>query len=89
MFNIFREKEKIKHPQLQDTIGELRVQAAIEGLTFTVCANHVSAQVSELPDKHSIRKLVAETAQHIRSGTGANARASTCRMIGKRFKDTR
>jgi hypothetical protein len=63
MFNIFEEEneevseqanvcmllKKVEHPQLQDAVGALQVCAAIEGISFTECANHLSAQVSELP----------------------------------------
>ena len=33
----------------------------MEGLTFTACANHLSAQVSELPDNQSARKIAASS----------------------------
>lgn len=73
MFNIFEEEDeqlteqakvrmllkKVEHPQLQDAVGALRVRASIDGVTFTECANHLSAQVSELPDHQSARKLSA------------------------------
>ncbi|KAI2490447.1 hypothetical protein MHU86_24134 [Fragilaria crotonensis] len=73
MFNIFEEEneevseqakvrmllKKVEHPQLQDAVGALRVRAAIEGISFTECANHLSAQVSELPDQHTPRKVSA------------------------------
>ena len=71
MFNIFEEEgeelseqakvrmllKKVEHPQLQDSIGALRVRATMDGITFTECANHLSAQVSELPDQQSTRKI--------------------------------
>jgi hypothetical protein len=71
MFNIFDEEnesiseaakvrlllKKIEHPQLQDAIGALRVRSAIDGITFTKCANHLAALVSELPDQQSNRKI--------------------------------
>ena len=64
MFNIFdKEREpisetaevslllkKVEHPQLQDAIGALRVRSAIDGITFTECANHLAALFSQLPD---------------------------------------
>ena len=73
MFNIFEEEneevseqakvrmllKKVERPQLQDAVGALRVRAAIEGISFTECANHLSAQVSELPDQHTPRKVSA------------------------------
>ena len=49
--------KKVEHPQLQDAVGALRVRALIDGLTFTECTNHLSAQVSELPDNQSARKI--------------------------------
>ena len=79
MFNIFEEEnevisdqakvrillKKVEHPQLQDAIGALRVRATIGGgITFTECANHLSAQVSELPDHQSTPRKV--------SGAGSN-----------------
>jgi hypothetical protein len=45
--------KKVEHPQLQDAVGALRVRASIDGLTFTECANHLLAQVSELLDNQS------------------------------------
>lgn len=77
MFNIFEEEgeamteqakvrmllSKIEHPQLQDAIGALRVRASIEGITFTGCANHLSAQVSELPDNQVNRKVAAANSE--------------------------
>ena len=76
MFNIFEEEneqvteqakvrlllKKVEHPQLQDAVSALRIRASMEGITFTECANHLSAQVSELPDHQSSRKI---------SGTGS------------------
>ena len=73
MFNIFEEEneqmteqakvrmllKKVEHPQLQDAVGALRVRVTMDGITFTECANHLSAQVSELPDHQSSRKLSA------------------------------
>ena len=49
--------KKVEHPQLQDAFGALRVRASIDRLTFTECANHLSAQVSELPDNQSARRI--------------------------------
>ena len=71
MFNIFDEEnepiseqakvrmllKKVEHPQLQDAVNALRVRASMNGCTFTECANHLSAQVSELPDTQSTRKI--------------------------------
>jgi hypothetical protein len=91
MFNIFEEEneeitepakvrmllKKVEHPQLQDAIGALRVRSAIEGITFTECANHLAALVSEIPDQQSTRKIAAAgsdgpkkkgTPQRIRGG---------------------
>ena len=79
MFNIFVEEieeisepakvwmflKKVKHPQLQDAIGALRVRSAIESITFTERANHLAALVSELPDQQSARKI---------AGTGSSER---------------
>ncbi len=73
MFNIFEEEneevseqakvcmllKKVEHLQLQDAVGALRVRAAIEGISFTECANHIPAQVPELPDQHTPRKVSA------------------------------
>ena len=49
----------MEHPQLQDAVNALRVRATMDGTTFTECANHLSAQVSELPDQQSTRKIAA------------------------------
>ena len=73
MFNIFEEEneviseqakvrmllKKVEHLQLQDAVGALRVLASMDGITFTECANHLSAQVSELPDNQSASKISA------------------------------
>ena len=85
MFNIFEEEKeemteqakvrmllkKVEHPQLQDAVGALRVRAQMDGITFTECANHLSAIVSELPDQVS-RKIAAVESKvkvrHIRGG---------------------
>ena len=75
MFNIFHEEDeviseqakvrmllkKVEHPQLQDAVGALRVRASMDGMTFTECANHLSALVSELPDNQSSRKISGAT----------------------------
>ena len=60
--------KKVEHPQLQDAIGALRVCASMDGISFTECANHLSAQVSELPDQQSARKI---------AGTGTDRKKST------------
>jgi hypothetical protein len=91
MFNIFEEEEeaileqakvrmllkKIEHPQLQDAVGALRVRAQMDGTTFTECANHLAAIVSEIPDYSTPRKVSATEkkigTQHIRGG-GSNGR---------------
>lgn len=107
MFNIFVEEneeisepakvrmllKKVEHPQLQDAIGALRVRSAIEGITFTECANHLAALVSELPDQQSARKIARTgsserpkkkgSTPRIRGGGtsesgAANERASIC-----------
>ena len=86
MFNIFKEEneeiteqakvrmllKKVEHPQLQDAVGALRVRASMEGITFTECANHLSAQVSELPDHQTPRKVSAAGSN--RSGKGNEAK---------------
>ena len=51
--------KKVEHPQLQDAVNALRVRATMDGATFTECANHLSAQASELPDQQSTRKIAA------------------------------
>ena len=59
----------VEHPQLvQDAVSALRIRASMEGITFTECANHLSAQVSELPDHQSTRTI---------SGTGSERSKST------------
>ena len=82
MFNIFAEEgepmteqakvrmllAKVEHPQLKDAVGALRVRASMDGTTFTECSNHLSAQVSELPDSLVNRKI---------AGTNTNRDAKT------------
>jgi hypothetical protein len=99
MFNIFEEEneeiseqakvrmllKKVEHPQLQDAVGALRVRASMEGLTFTACANHLSAQVSELPDTQSSRKIAAASSdrtkepKRIRGGGPGSSKESSKR----------
>jgi hypothetical protein len=71
MFNIFEKENepiseqakicmlhrKVEHPQLQDAVNALHVCASMSGCTFTECADHLSVQVSELPDNQSSRKI--------------------------------
>ena len=73
MFNIFEAEgepvqeaakvrillKKVEHPQLQTAVGTLRVRAQMDGVSFTECANHLSAIVSELPDYQLSRKVSA------------------------------
>ena len=60
------------HPQLQDAIGALRVRHQMEGINFTERANHLSANVSELPDHQPSKKVSAvdktNEPQRIRGG---------------------
>ena len=52
--------KKVEHPQLQDAVNALRVRTSMSDGTFPECANHLlSAQVSELPDTQSNRKIAA------------------------------
>ncbi len=46
--------KKVGHPQLQTAVRTLRVRAQIDKdkVTFTECADHLSALVSEFPDYH-------------------------------------
>lgn len=50
---------KVEHPQLLDAVNTLllRVRASMSGSTFSEFANHLSAQVSELPDSQSSTKI--------------------------------
>ena len=107
MFNIFEEEnepisdqakvrmllQKVEHPQLQDAIGALRVRASLDGISFTECANHLAAQVSELPDHQSSRKVAAAgsknkdtPAKRIRGG-GAGGVASASKRKGIHMPD--
>jgi hypothetical protein len=47
----------LQHPQLQVAVDAVRVRAAIDGLTFAVCANHLSAQAFEIHDPQTPRKV--------------------------------
>ncbi|KAI2496708.1 hypothetical protein MHU86_17804 [Fragilaria crotonensis] len=95
MFNIYEEEgepmteqakvrmllSKVEHPQLKEAVGALRVRASMDGTTFTECANHLSAQVSELPDNQVNRKVAGANtdrgkttpaAKRIRGGGSTN-----------------
>ena len=94
MFNIYDEEgeplieqakvrmllSKVEHPQLKEAVGALRVRASMDGTTFTECANHLSAQVSELPDNLVNRKIAgtergktSPAVKRIRGGGANNA----------------
>jgi len=93
MFNIFETEgepvqeqakvrmllKKVEHPQLQTAVGTLRVRAQMdkEKVTFTECANHLSALVSELPDYQLNRKVSATDTSKVKAkrirGGGAGA----------------
>jgi hypothetical protein len=51
--------KKIQHPQLQNAVSALRIRAQLDSVTFTECANHLSAIVSEWPDHQLNRKVSA------------------------------
>ena len=70
---------KVEHPQLQAAVGTLHVRAQMDLVTFTECANHLSALVSELPDYQLNRKISATDTgmnvepKRIRGGGGPGA----------------
>ena len=80
MFNIFEEEneeiseqakvrmllKKVGHPQLQNAVNALRVQALMDSTTFTECANHLSAQVSEPTDSYQASRKVAASNTRLR-----------------------
>jgi hypothetical protein len=104
MFNIFEEEneeiteqakvrmllKKVEHPQLQDAVSALRIRAGMDGITFTECANHLSAIVSELPDHQLSRKVSATDSKikvkHIRGG-GRSERADPSKRKGIHMPD--
>jgi hypothetical protein len=51
--------KKIVHPALQNAVSALRIRAQLDSVTFTECANHLAAIVSELPDSHLTRNVSA------------------------------
>jgi hypothetical protein len=67
--------KKVEHPQLQTAVGTLRVRAQMDKdkVTFTECANHLSALVSELPDYQLNRKV---------SATDSTSKVKTKRIRG-------
>lgn len=78
MFNMFEEEgeavteqakvrmllKKIQHPALQNAVSALRIRAQLDSVTFTECADHLAAMVSELPDSHLTRKVSAADTKH-------------------------
>jgi hypothetical protein len=104
MFNIFEEEDeaiteqakvrmllkKVEHPQLQDAVGALRVRAQMDGTTFTECANHLAAIVSEIPDYSTPRKVsVTERkigVQHIRGGGSGKGKSNALAASRKGIK---
>ena len=94
MFNMFEEEgesiteqakvrmllKKVQHSQLQDAVSALRIRAQLDSVTFTECANHLSAIVSELPDQQINRKVSAADSKHkakrIRGGAAGGGLAA-------------
>ena len=94
MFNMFEEEgeavteqakvrmllKKVQHPALQNAVSALRIRAQLDSVTFTECANHLAAMVSELPDRHLSRKVAAADSKpktkRIRGGGGGSGPAS-------------
>jgi hypothetical protein len=71
--------KKVEHPQFQTAVGTLRVRAQIDKdkVTFTECANQLSALVSELPDYQLNRKVsVADTKVRIKRIRGGGSSVS-------------
>jgi hypothetical protein len=56
--------KKVQHSQLQDAVRALRIRAQLDSVTFTECANHLSAIVSELPDQQINRNVSAADSKH-------------------------
>lgn len=100
MFNIFETEgepvqeqakvrmllKKVEHPQLQTAVGTLRVRAQMDKVTFTECANHLSAIVSELPDYQLNRKVSATDTTKVKAkrirGGGANGSSLASKRKG-------
>ena len=96
MFNLFEEEgeavteqakvrmllKKVLHPALSNAVSALRIRAQLDSVSFTECANHLAAMVSELPEKHLARKVSATDSKpkvkRIRGG-GSNAGAASKR----------
>ena len=80
MFNIYEEEgdefpentklheifKWVQHPQLQDTVKDLKVRFDMEGIAYTQAANHLTAAVSELPEYHLTRKVSASSSGALR-----------------------
>ena len=77
--------KKVEHPQLQDAIGALRVRSAIDEITFTECANHLAALVSELPDQQSSRKISGATTDKHKQNKNINWQRNINRQINVRY----
>ncbi|KAI2498372.1 hypothetical protein MHU86_16125 [Fragilaria crotonensis] len=77
--------KKIQHPQLQNADSALRIRSQLDPVTFTECANHLSAIVSELPDHQLNRKISAADAKpkakRISGGGTSNSLASKRKSI--------
>ena len=74
--------KKVLHPALSNAISALRIRAQLDSVSFTECANHLAAMVSELPEKNLSRKVSASDMKpkikRIRGG-GSNAGAASNR----------
>ena len=75
--------KRVQHPQLQDTVKALKVCFNMEGITYTQAANHLTAEVSELPEYHLTRKISASSSgtPRIRGG-GSNNHNSNIKKKG-------
>ena len=98
MFNIYKEEgeeftenaklhelfKRVQHPQLQDTVKALKVRFEMEGITYTQAANHLTAAVSELPEYHLTRKVLASSSgtPRIRGSGGSNHNSNIKKRVG-------
>ena len=84
--------KKVEHPQLQDAVSALRIRAQLDTVTFTECANHLSAIVSELPDHQLSRKVSATDSgknktKRIRGGGGGTGASLASKRKGIHMPD--
>ena len=71
---------RVQHPQLQDTVKAIDVRSDLDGITYSVTYNHLTAAAFKMPDYQFFRKVSS-----IRSSggkSGGNSGVSVPHKVG-------